>query len=80
MRVNLPSPERAAELTATRREQATQPALGEGRAPLLERRPPTVPNRPLSYTAIAAYEECAYRFYMERVLDLGDFAFAALPA
>jgi ATP-dependent helicase/nuclease subunit A len=71
VRVNLPSPQRAIELTATRRE-ATPPApLGEGRAPLLKRRPPTVPNRPLSYTAIAAYGECAYRFYMERVLGLG---------
>ena len=71
VRVNLPSPERAAELTATRREATPRAPLGEGRAPLLERRPPTVPNRPLSYTAIAAYEECAYRFQMERVLDLG---------
>jgi RecB family exonuclease len=33
---------------------------------------PAVPSRPLSYSAIAAFEECAYRFYMERVLDLGD--------
>jgi ATP-dependent exoDNAse (exonuclease V) beta subunit len=71
VRVNLPSPQRAAELTATRREAAAPAALGEGRAPLLERQPPAVPNRPLSYTAIAEYEECAYRFQMERVLDLG---------
>jgi len=68
--VNLASPERAAELTAMRRETTPLAAQVEGRAPLLERQPPTVPNRPLSYTAIAAYEECAYRFYMERVLDL----------
>jgi ATP-dependent helicase/nuclease subunit A len=72
VRLNLPSPERATELTVTRREVAAQAAPGEGRAPLLERRPPAVPNRPLSYTAIAAYEECAYRFQMERVLDLGE--------
>ena len=71
VRVNLPSPERAAELIATRSEPKREPPVGEGRAPLLERHPPTVPNRPLSYTAIAAYGECAYRFYMERVLDLG---------
>ena len=31
---------------------------------------PIVPSRPLSYTAISAYQECAYRFYMERVLGL----------
>lgn len=72
VRVSLPSPERATELTATQREPAVPAPLGEGQAPLLERHPPAVPNRPLSYTAIAAYEECAYRFYMERVLGLGD--------
>jgi ATP-dependent helicase/nuclease subunit A len=72
VRVSLPSPERAAELTAKWREPATPAPLGEGKATLLERHPPAVPNRPLSYTAIASYEECAYRFYMERVLGLGD--------
>jgi ATP-dependent helicase/nuclease subunit A len=71
VRVNLPSPQRAAELTARRSEETSPAPPAEDRAPLLERRPPTAPNRPLSYTAIAAYEECAYRFYMERVLDLG---------
>ena len=72
VRVSLPSPERAAELTATRREPAAETTEDADAPPLLERRPPTVPNRPLSYTALAAYEECGYRFYMERVLDLGD--------
>jgi len=72
VRVNRPSHERAAELTATRREPKP-PALPEGgSAPPVERHPPAVPNRPLSYTALAAYEECAYRFQMERVLDLGE--------
>jgi ATP-dependent exoDNAse (exonuclease V) beta subunit len=70
VRVNLPSPERAAELRATRREAATERPLGEGPPPLVERKPPIVPSRPLSYTAISAYEECPYRFYMERVLGL----------
>jgi ATP-dependent exoDNAse (exonuclease V) beta subunit len=71
VRVNLPSAERAAELRATHGEATPAPPPSEGKAPLLERHPPTVPSRPLSYTAIAAYEDCAYRFYMERVLDLG---------
>jgi ATP-dependent helicase/nuclease subunit A len=70
VRVNRPSPERAAELRATRRESVAARPLGHGPPPLVERRPPTVPNRPLSYTAISAYEECGYRFYMERVLGL----------
>jgi len=70
VRVNLPSPERAAELRALRREGAATRELGEGPPPLVERKPPTVPSRPLSYTAISAYEECPYRFYMERVLGM----------
>jgi ATP-dependent helicase/nuclease subunit A len=70
VRVNLPSPERAAELTASRRDAAGERPLGEGPPPLVDCQPPIVPNRPLSYTAIAAYEECPYRFYMERVLGL----------
>ena len=70
VRVNLPSPERAAELRELRRERAAERPLGQGPPPLVERRPPVVPSRPLSYTAISAYQECPYRFYMERVLGL----------
>ena len=72
VRVSLPSPERAAELSATAREPAAAAARDEDAAPLLERHPPAVPHRPLSYTALAAYDECAYRFQLERVLDLGE--------
>jgi ATP-dependent helicase/nuclease subunit A len=72
VRVNLPSPERAAELRATRRDSVADRPLGDGPPPLVERRPPIVPSRPLSYSAISAYEECPYRFYMERVLGLDD--------
>jgi ATP-dependent helicase/nuclease subunit A len=70
VRVNLPSPERAAELRALRRDAAGERELGAGPPPLVERQPPVVPSRPLSYTAISAYEECPYRFYMERVLGI----------
>ncbi|HEY4779096.1 MAG TPA: PD-(D/E)XK nuclease family protein, partial [Solirubrobacterales bacterium] len=70
VRVNLPSAERAAELRATRRGGAADRPLGAGPPPLVERKPPVVPSRPLSYTALSAYEECPYRFYMERVLGL----------
>ena len=72
VRVNLPSPQRAAELTAVRREAPSEAPADAAQAPLLPRNPPTVPNRPLSYSALAAYGECGYRFYMERVLDLGE--------
>jgi ATP-dependent helicase/nuclease subunit A len=70
VRVNLPSPERAAELRTLRREGASARPLGEGPPPLVERRPPIVPSRPLSYTAISAYKESPHRFYKERVLGL----------
>ncbi len=68
--LNLPSPERAAELRHLRLDAASERTVGEGTPPLVERKPPIVPSRPLSYTAISAFEECAYRFYMERVLGL----------
>ena len=70
--VNLPSPEAAARLAVRRRQPGGDRKLGEGPAPLLRRRPPVVASRPLSYTAIAAYAECPYRFYLERVLGLKD--------
>jgi ATP-dependent helicase/nuclease subunit A len=70
VRVNLPSPERAAELRDLHLDTAADRPLGSGTPPLVERKPPIVPSRPLSYTAISAFEECGYRFYMERVLGL----------
>ncbi|MBS1893542.1 MAG: UvrD-helicase domain-containing protein, partial [Actinobacteria bacterium] len=72
--LNLPSPERAAELRGLHLDAAAERELGSGTPPLVERRPPVVPSRPLSYTAISAFEECAYRFYMERVLGLPSSA------
>ena len=67
---NVPSPERAAELRDLHLDAAADRPLGTGTPPLVERKPPIVPSRPLSYTAISAFEECGYRFYMERVLGL----------
>ncbi|HEX5375314.1 MAG TPA: PD-(D/E)XK nuclease family protein, partial [Solirubrobacterales bacterium] len=72
VRANLPSPDRAAELRRIHAGDAVETPQRMGPPPLVQRRPPAVPNRPLSYSAIAAFEECPYRFYMERVLDLGD--------
>jgi ATP-dependent helicase/nuclease subunit A len=80
VRLNAPSPQRAAELTRTQRDPRPSPGVSAGQAPLPEGRPPTVPNRPLSYTALAAYDECAYRFYMERVLDLNGERVRSLSA
>jgi ATP-dependent exoDNAse (exonuclease V) beta subunit len=72
--LNLPSPARAAELRDLHLDAAADRGLGSGTPPLVERKPPVVPSRPLSYTAISAFEECAYRFYMERVLGLPSSA------
>jgi len=68
VRVNLPSPERAAELATTGREADGAPDLGEGPPPLVEQRARAPLAMPISYTALAAHDKCAYRFYMERVL------------
>jgi ATP-dependent helicase/nuclease subunit A len=69
VRPNLPSPERAAELRALHHEGGAERALGEGPPPLVDRRPPAAPRRPLSYTAIAAYAESPEEFHAGRVLD-----------
>jgi ATP-dependent helicase/nuclease subunit A len=56
VRVSLPSPQRAAELAATRREAKTALPLDEGPAPLARPTLQATPRRPLSYTAISAHE------------------------
>jgi ATP-dependent exoDNAse (exonuclease V) beta subunit len=71
VRVSLPSAERAAELVVRHPTPTESAGLGSGPAPLLERDPPAVPNRPLSYSAISAYRDCGYRFQLERVFGLG---------
>ena len=72
VRVNLPSSQRVAELIARREGSEPGGELGYGPPPLLKRDPPVVASRPLSYTAIAAYGECPYRFYLERVLGMNS--------
>jgi ATP-dependent helicase/nuclease subunit A len=61
VRVNLASAEQAALLAEVRREGAGALDLGTGPAPLLVRRPPAAPTRPLSYTAITARDEDSVR-------------------
>jgi ATP-dependent helicase/nuclease subunit A len=77
--LNLPSPARAAELRDLHLDATAERKVGTGTPPLVERKPPVVPSRPLSYTAISAFEECAYRFYMERVLGLPGTVDATKP-
>ena len=70
VRLIAPDAELVRELTAVRPAPGREAEAGDGPAPLRRPATETVPSRPLSYTAISAYEECAYRFYMERVLNL----------
>ncbi|HEX5760012.1 MAG TPA: UvrD-helicase domain-containing protein [Thermoanaerobaculia bacterium] len=72
VRANLPSPEGAAALVARHPAPGVERGLGAGPAPLLARRPPAVPSRQLSYTALSAYEECGYRFQLEHIFGLGS--------
>jgi ATP-dependent exoDNAse (exonuclease V) beta subunit len=80
VRVSLPSAERAAELTAGSRREDAAPDLGEGPPPLVEERAPAAPAPAVSYTALTAHGDCAYRFYMERVLGMGAAASESAPA
>jgi ATP-dependent exoDNAse (exonuclease V) beta subunit len=57
VRVNLASVERAASLTAVRKEPDAEADTGEGPAPLVAQRTARAARRPLSYTAISAYGE-----------------------
>jgi ATP-dependent helicase/nuclease subunit A len=57
VKVNLPSAQRARELATVHREPDPAPDPGEGPAPLVGRRSPRPPARPLSYTAIAAHRD-----------------------
>jgi ATP-dependent helicase/nuclease subunit A len=81
IRVNSPSPGRAEALRAGRPETAreAEPIPGAVRPPLLPSGPSPVPLGHLSYSALASFERCGYRFYLERVLGVreGDPAFVA---
>jgi ATP-dependent helicase/nuclease subunit A len=56
VRINLPAPERAAELRRRRHEPGHESDAVEGPAPLIEALPGAPTPRPLSYTAISAHE------------------------
>ncbi|HET8815730.1 MAG TPA: UvrD-helicase domain-containing protein [Solirubrobacterales bacterium] len=80
VRLNAPSPDRVRELVVRRPEPESEELTAAGPAPLLRPSIPTVPSRPLSYTALSAYEECPYRFYLERVLGLASSEPGGAPA
>ena len=78
--ISEPSPERAAELVR-RFDPPPDPATIAGTVappPLLSERRSPVPIGHLSYSALALYERCGYRFYVERVLGARE-GMAATP-
>ena len=70
IRVSEPGSARAAELVRTFPAPADDDPLAPPATPppLLDERPAQVPIGHLSYSALALYEQCGYRFYVERVL------------
>jgi ATP-dependent helicase/nuclease subunit A len=70
VRLNRPSPERAADLVRVASADAPRAELGGGPPPVVEPRSPVTPRRPLSYTTLQRHRRCGYRFYAERVLGL----------
>ena len=79
--VSAPSPERAAWLRERLPAAAGEPEeAGSGPPPLLGERPREVPVGHLSYSALAEYERCGYRFYVERLLGVRPGAAAPASA
>jgi ATP-dependent helicase/nuclease subunit A len=71
VRVNRPDPALFQALAREPSPQAKADLPVRGAPPIArpDRRPPTAPGH-LSYSALAAYGRCGYRFYAERVLTL----------
>ena len=73
IRIQRAGPERAAELRARHDAEAPAPQDPiEPREPLLPESPRRAGAGHLSYSALARYAECGYRFYAERVLGLAS--------
>ena len=73
IRVQRPSPERAAQLRARVDAAASLAVAPRSPAkPLLPGAPPPPGAGHLSYSALASYAGCGYRFYVERILGLAS--------
>jgi len=75
VRLTLSTPEEVGVvLSASARSRADDAALAAAIVvPTAPVRPPRAPDvGRLSYTALAEYERCAYRYYLQRVVGLGD--------
>ena len=75
VRLTLSTPEEVGVVLSTSaRSRADDAALAAAIVvPTAPMRPPSAPDvGRLSYTALAEYERCAYRYYLQRVVGLGD--------
>src|SRR6185312_8900010 len=79
IRVNEPNEARAVDLARLVEDAGTSAgeSVDEPPAPNLDSVPRAVPVGHLSYSSLADYERCGYRFYAERVLGLAPGALHA---
>jgi RecB family exonuclease len=70
--VSEPGPGAGAELLANRKPEDAAEAAGDTAPPLGRPDVPPALIGGLSYSALSAFENCGYRFYVERVLGIGE--------
>ena len=70
--VSEPGPGAGAELLAPREAEPTEETAGDADPPLGRPEVPPALIGGLSYSALSAFENCGYRFYVERVLGIGE--------
>ncbi len=75
--VSEPGPGAGAELLERREAGATPEPSTSADPPLTRPEVPPALIGGLSYSALSSYENCGYRFYVERVLGIGEPALAA---
>jgi ATP-dependent helicase/nuclease subunit A len=72
VRVTRPGPGLGAELLAPRPSRREQPAAPDTEPPLRRPKVPPALVGGLSYSALSEFENCGYRFYVERVLGIAE--------
>jgi ATP-dependent exoDNAse (exonuclease V) beta subunit len=70
--VSEPEPGAGAELLAPREAESAPEAAADAQPPLGRPEVPPALIGGLSYSALSAFENCGYRFYVERVLGIGE--------
>jgi ATP-dependent helicase/nuclease subunit A len=70
--VSEPGPGTGAHLLAPREAEPTEETGGDAEPPLGRPEVPPALIGGLSYSALSAFENCGYRFYVERVLGIGE--------